>query len=353
MNIFFKIILILISTSLFAVSEIELFVYWLPEAKGYEVFSLEKEGDLSLLSYLRQKIRAKGGELKSWELSAHRKEILSWKTVENFSDFWDWLFPKKVDKGGAKWVFYNFGPYLKKCNFSRIPKEKLILFLWEPPTVESEGYTIEMQKNFSKIFTWDDDLVDGIKFFKFYYPMLSGRIPQITSFEEKKLCVMVATRRYSPHPLELYSEREKVIRFFEDKPGKFDLFGREWEKRKYRNWKGWVSDKFSVIKNYKFCICYENMRDRKGYITEKIFDCFAAGTVPIYWGASNIQDYIPTDAFIDRRKFKDEEDLYRFIDSMSKEEYEKYLQKSYEFINSKEARLFGIENFTNIFLSIE
>ena len=27
------------------------------------------------------------------------------------------------------------------------------------------------------------------------------------------------------------------------------------------------------------------------YYTEKITDCFATGTVPIYWGATNIGDY--------------------------------------------------------------
>ena len=31
----------------------------------------------------------------------------------------------------------------------------------------------------------------------------------------------------------------------------------------------------------------------KGYITEKIFDSFFAGVVPIYWGAENITDYVP------------------------------------------------------------
>ena len=48
-------------------------------------------------------------------------------------------------------------------------------------------------------------------------------------------------------------------------------------------------------------------------VSEKIFDCFAAGNVPIYWGASNVTDYIPEDCFIDMRSFSSFEELYQFF----------------------------------------
>ena len=31
-------------------------------------------------------------------------------------------------------------------------------------------------------------------------------------------------------------------------------------------------NKLDVIKKYKFCLCYENICDQRGYITERIFD---------------------------------------------------------------------------------
>jgi hypothetical protein len=52
----------------------------------------------------------------------------------------------------------------------------------------------------------------------------------------------------------------------------------------------------------------------KGYITEKIFDCFYAGTVPIYYGASDISDFIDPKSFIDYQNFSGLTDLKRFID---------------------------------------
>lgn len=178
------------------------------------------------------------------------------------------------------WVFWNLGP---KAVFGVRPKEKMVLFMWEPPTVQPELYEKAVQTKFGKIFTWDDDLVDGKKFFKFCYPVLRTR-GEVVPFEKKGFCTMIARRLSSKHPKQLYKERENLIRFFEKKRGEFDLYGKYWEKKKFKNWRGAVEDKMEVLKNYKFSICYENMKDVKGYISEKIFDCFAAGVVPVYWG---------------------------------------------------------------------
>lgn len=340
--------LIFARLSISAAPEIELFIYWQHKAKGEELFS----GEVSLLGKLRRDLEIRGGKIRSWDLDVHRKDLLNWGAVKNVKDFWQWLFPSRVD-GVSKWVFWSLGPYLKTMDFSRVNKDRLVLFLWEPPTVEPEGYTPAFLEHFGKVFTWNDDLVDGVKFFKFHYPELRERIANIVPFEEKKLCTLMATRLGSKHPKQLYSEREKMIRFFEDKPELFDFYGRNWEKKKFRNWKGVAADKLAVIKNYKFSICYENMRDVKGYITEKIFDCFAVGNVPVYWGASNVTEYIPEDCFIDRRKFIDEDQLCRFLMSMKKEEYEGYLERAAQFLKSDRAKVFSVDHFIDTFLTID
>ncbi|PIS03179.1 MAG: hypothetical protein COT85_03925 [Chlamydiae bacterium CG10_big_fil_rev_8_21_14_0_10_42_34] len=258
-------------------------------------------------------------------------------------------FEKKAEN---TWVFWNLGPRLTDFDFASHPKDQLVLFTWEPPTVQAELFDPKVQAQFGKIFTWDDDLVDNERFFKFHYPVLKGRIEKIPPFEEKKFCTLIARRLCSKHPKQLYKEREVAIRFFEDKKGEFDLFGFGWEKRKFKNFRGSVENKIDVLKNYKFSICYENTRDVKGYITEKIFDCFAAGVVPVYWGASNVTDYIPADCFIDRRKFKDMKQLYKFLKKMKKEEYNRYLQNAEAFLNSEKAKVFTSDHFAKTFLKI-
>jgi len=242
---------------------------------------------------------------------------------------------------------------LNGYNFTTHPKEQLVLFTWEPPTVQPELHDPRVHEQFGKVFTWDDDLVDNKKYFKFFYPVLKGRIPDVIPFKDKKFCTLIARRLGSKHPKQLYKEREKTIRFFDDKEGEFDLYGHFWGKKKLRkNWRGPIPDKNAVLKGYKFSICYENTKDIKGYITEKIFDCFAAGVVPVYWGASNVTDYIPEECFIDRRKFKDNKKLYQFLKSITEKEYNQYLDAAEAFLKSEKAQLFSQDHFTQNFLKV-
>ena len=45
--------------------------------------------------------------------------------------------------------------------------------------------------------------------------------------------------------------------------------------------------KFEFMQRYKFSIAFENSATR-GYVTEKIIQAFAAGTIPIYWGDKSV-----------------------------------------------------------------
>jgi alpha(1,3/1,4) fucosyltransferase len=48
-----------------------------------------------------------------------------------------------------------------------------------------------------------------------------------------------------------------------------------------------IVDKASLQKGYKFSIAFENSSS-PGYVSEKIVQAYAAGTVPIYWGAPDV-----------------------------------------------------------------
>ncbi len=244
-----------------------------------------------------------------------------------------------------KRIFWN----LTKKNLLLKEKKEEILFMWEPPTVLPKMYKKKHHRRFARIYTWDDDLVDDKKYFKLYYPDCRPMIEKIPPFEEKKFCTMVVGKHKSNHPKELYSEREQIIQFFEKKPkGEFQYFGRGWDDT-YSSYRGEVENKIEAIKDFRFSICYENCKEVKGYITEKIFDCFAAGNVPVYLGASNIGDYIPEDCFIDRRKFASNEELYQFLKGMKKESYESYIENIRAFLKSESAQFFTQSQFQKIF----
>lgn len=223
--------------------------------------------------------------------------------------------------------------------------------MWEPPVVLRKMYGRHVKEWFSRIYTWDDTLVDNITYFKVFYAVLQPMIEDVVPFSQKKLCTLVATNIQPKHPSCLYGERRKAIEFFEAKgEAGFEFYGRRWDHKTYKSYRGAIKNKIDVIKNYRFSICYENSNNISGYITEKIFDCFAAGNVPVYWGADNVTDYIPKDCFIDRRDFATLDDLYTHLKSMKEPEYNGYIERIRAFLKSDQAKLFSQEHYERTFL---
>ncbi|MBU1667016.1 hypothetical protein KKC13_01245 [bacterium] len=248
--------------------------------------------------------------------------------------------------------------------------DKSYLLAIESPHVDKKAFNLEYHKYFKKIFTWNDDLVDNQKYIKVNYAF---DIPKIIpkKFNNKKLCCTIAGNKVATDKNELYSKRIEFIRWFEKYHiDDFDLYGVGWSGKNFGksligrilnkskflrklfspcfpSYKGIVESKKEVMQNYKFAICYENIKDQNGYITEKIFDCFFAGCVPIYWGAKNIDKHIPSNCFIDKRLFDDFEQLYVFLINMDKITYLEYLDNIQNFLNSSKANPFRADTFAN------
>ena len=55
--------------------------------------------------------------------------------------------------------------------------------------------------------------------------------------------------------------------------------------------------KFDILPEYKFCLCPENSIYH-GYITEKLIDAYAGGTVPIYSGDFSVCADFDNNAFL-------------------------------------------------------
>lgn len=58
-------------------------------------------------------------------------------------------------------------------------------------------------------------------------------------------------------------------------------------------------NKNEYLKQFRFNLCPENANDY-GYVTEKIFDAFNAGCIPLYWGGGGLPetDIISKDAYV-------------------------------------------------------
>lgn len=229
----------------------------------------------------------------------------------------------------------------------QLPSEKLILFLWEPPVVCPHLYNPSLHKKIAKVFTWNDNLVDNKKYFKAYYPVYDKQHNQpIVDFKQKKFCTLINNNKHSPHPQELYSERREILNFFEQlNSDDFEFYGHWWNPREYKNYRGSIPYKQTYLSHYKFCIAYENMKNTQGYVTEKMINSLQVGCVPVYWGANNIEQYVPVNCFIDRRRFKNNMELYQFMKNMPEHVYNHYIENIKTYLESDQIQRFTFEYF--------
>ena len=58
-----------------------------------------------------------------------------------------------------------------------------------------------------------------------------------------------------------------------------------------------IETKEEGLSKYLFSITIENSKI-DNYFSEKLLDCFATSTVPIYWGCTNIENFFNTDGMI-------------------------------------------------------
>ena len=83
--------------------------------------------------------------------------------------------------------------------------------------------------------------------------------------------------------------------------------------------------KLETIGRYRFCLALENSI-APDYVTEKMFDPLAAGTVPVYLGAPNAADFVPEHSYIDAASFGTPAELAAYLRHLAEtpRDYERY-----------------------------
>jgi hypothetical protein len=276
----------------------------------------------------------------------------------------------------------------------------------ECPTVDPLMYRElnAAQHFFKRIYSWSDSaslepFVGGpLRCLALKWPQSFNAVHErIWANTDRGFLVMLNSNRlprYETPCRELYSERMRAIAYF-SQTGDIDLYGNGWDGPTYRVgpwyvpgtfgrirmpgtvqiagrrlvaawqrifpeprlvaarkvYKGFARSKSETLGRYTFALCFENSV-LKGWITEKIFDCFFAGTIPVYWGAPDIEEHIPADCFVDRRQFRDYADLASYIKSLGAADIRSYRQHAREFIESARFAPFSKQAFADLFARI-
>lgn len=106
---------------------------------------------------------------------------------------------------------------------------------------------------------------------------------------------------------------------------KIDSYGRYRNNRSVTGPDLGSKTKIETIARHKFCFVMENSIEAD-YVTEKIYDAFLAGTVPIYLGAPNVDKFVPENSYIDASAFASASDLAAYLQHLieTPQEYEAY-----------------------------
>lgn len=204
------------------------------------------------------------------------------------------------------------------------PKEKRFGWVCESKYIVPNVYTFLTHKHkemfeeyYTNIFTCDQELLNLDE--RFVYCPNGSNYPWVPKekwevYNKTKLCSMFCSPKLMT---EGHVHRHQIARLALD--ANISVFGGVHGTQRtvtdpHNPW----NTKIDGLKDYMFSIIMENgVYD--SYWTEKVTDCFATGTIPIYWGSKKLLDFFESDGIIMLQSGKEQE----IMESLTPELYEK------------------------------
>lgn len=312
------------------------------------------------------------------------------------------FLPRKAD--GRRNLLISFGtpdrlPSQSVRRYAALGARRDVLlsafFAIECPIVEPRMFEAlpELQRHFRRIMSWSDTesllqfTYAPVRVEHFSWPQSFDAIHEsLWANRTRKFLVMInANKLPRLYVDELYTERLRALEFFH-RYGEIDLYGRNWDSAPARVGKtrtpatvrrlfervwemkqrfipdplyvaaaaatrGPAESKSATLSQYRFALCFENSV-LKGWMTEKLFDCFFAGTVPIYWGAPDVLDWVPAECFIDMRRFKDYAELRAYLHAMPALEEDHYREAARAYLESDQFTPFRLKTWEDLMARI-
>ena len=182
--------------------------------------------------------------------------------------------------------------------------------------LDPEAYTTAytLKDKFDYIFTYKPELLelDSDKFrFNAADTICIDQMSMIIGEKRKLLSMTYSTKQQLPgHKL-----RHRIAQHILPKiDQKIDLFGTGTGKK--------LEMKSEALNDYCFSIEVENSF-LPNYFTEKLLDCFATGTIPIYWGCPNLADHFNPEGVL---QFTTVAELIEILNNISEDLYKEKLE---------------------------
>jgi hypothetical protein len=77
-----------------------------------------------------------------------------------------------------------------------------------------------------------------------------------------------------------------------------------------------------------------------------------AETIPIYFGASDINLFLPRECYIDARQFSAPQELHKFMINLSGNDVLQYLEAGQSFLKSSDGQAHSYEKFSDWIIDI-
>ena len=160
---------------------------------------------------------------------------------------------------------------------------KQVMLLIEPRPIQPNvyEYALQVANQYEYVFTHDSQLLAVLDNAR---PILWGGVwCRCENPNKNKLISMTSSDK---ELCELHKERKRIARKYKDK---IDVYGTI-DGGNYCN-------PIDTLENYMYSVVIENHIDNL-WFTEKICNCFATKTIPIYYGARDIDEYFNSEGII-------------------------------------------------------
>ena len=172
---------------------------------------------------------------------------------------------------------------LQDVDSSKYSNVKKVAWLLEPKSIDPGIYDwiLKNYHKFDNVLTFDREIISQIDngLFQPYgtywvekdSPVKSRSVSMIASYKNEA----------TGHKI-----RHSIYNHFKDR---IDTFGTITGNR--------LANKDTGLKDFRFSFAVENCI-QDGYFTEKILDCFATKTIPVYWGTRSVGEFFNSDGII-------------------------------------------------------